>query len=82
MSHELRTHVFCCVKCMKLLPRQGFAISRIFYFPGNGKSKKIPEIPGKFRQIFLPGKIPGKIREFPSREIPGTNPTYSIPNHA
>jgi len=43
---------------------------------------KIPGIPGKFPgntvKFFFPGKIPeksGNSREFPSREIPGANPS-------
>jgi len=56
-----------------------------FSFPGKretGKAMKIPGIPGKFPgnpvKFFFPGKIPeksGNSREFPSREIPGANPS-------
>ena len=64
--------------CSQGLQFSGFFISRE---TGNGKSQKIPgisrEIPGKSRYFFVPGKFPEKSgisREFPSREIPGTNP--------
>ena len=56
----------------------GFAISRFFISgeTGNGKSQKIPGIPGKFTgnpvKFFFPGKFPEKSGN--SREIPGTNP--------
>ena len=49
----------------------GFGISRIFHFTGNGKREKLQN----------PGNFPGKSvisREFPSREIPGTNPSYLL----
>ena len=56
-----------------------------FSFPGKretGKATKSREFPGKFPgnpvNFLFPGIFPGKSvisREFPSREIPGTNPS-------